>query len=267
MGKATGFMIVLQRHLWLNLADLKDADCKVLLNTPVTPSVESIIERFAEAQKCAKAMSHIMPRRAFQQQTTKSRSSLAPGSSQWRDNPRAAAAVGTATAPRQEPDVRRKAWGPGRKRHGRRRSLRRDSRPPPAAKPSSWRSEERMRAQERLNSQAPKVHKFKCLCVGCSFNKNAYILTQRALSSSLKPINRALCKRPFRMITLKQILAQIRPRNWFASVDLKDAHFHIQITPHHRRFLRFAFEGTAYQYSVLPFGLALASHTFVCSIF
>ncbi len=36
----------------------------------------------------------------------------------------------------------------------------------------------------------------------------------------LRPINRALCKRLFRMITLKQILAQIRPGDWFASVDL-----------------------------------------------
>ncbi len=78
----------------------------------------------------------------------------------------------------------------------------------------------------------------------------------------LRPINRALGKRPFRMLTLKQILAQIRPGDWFASVDLKDAYFHIQIAPHHRRFLRFAFEGTANQYSVLPFGLALAQRTF-----
>ncbi len=45
-------------------------------------------------------------------------------------------------------------------------------------------------------------------------------------------------------------------------MDLKDAYFHIQIAPHHRRFLRFAFKGTAYQYSVLPFGLALAPRTF-----
>ncbi len=64
------------------------------------------------------------------------------------------------------------------------------------------------------------------------------------------------------MITLKQILAQFPPEDWFASVDLKDAYFHIQIAPHHRRFLRFAFEGTAYQYSALPFGLALVNRTF-----
>ncbi len=143
VGKAMGFMVVLQRHLWLNLADLKDADRKVLLNAPITPSglfgdaVESITERFAETQKRAKAMSHVMPRRAFQQQTARSRSSSAPGSAQRRDFPRPAPAGGTATAPRQEPDVRRKVWGSGRKRQGQRRSPRRDSRPPPAAKPSS----------------------------------------------------------------------------------------------------------------------------------
>ncbi len=137
VGKAMGFMVVLQRHLWLNLADLKEAERKVLLNAPVTPSglfgdaVESITERFAEAQKRAKATSHVMPGRTFQQQMARSRSSSAPGSAQRRDIPRPAPAVGTATAPRQEPDVRRKAWGPGRKRQGQRRSSRRDSRPPP----------------------------------------------------------------------------------------------------------------------------------------
>lgn len=45
-------------------------------------------------------------------------------------------------------------------------------------------------------------------------------------------------------------------------MDLKDAYFHIQIAPHHRRFLRFVLERVAYQFSVLPFGLSLAPHTF-----
>ncbi|KAL0199646.1 hypothetical protein M9458_002833, partial [Cirrhinus mrigala] len=78
----------------------------------------------------------------------------------------------------------------------------------------------------------------------------------------LRPLNRALAKREFRMITVKQILAHIQPGDWFISVDLKDAYFHIQIAPRHRRFLRFAFEGRAYQFKVLPFGLALAPRTF-----
>ncbi len=38
--------------------------------------------------------------------------------------------------------------------------------------------------------------------------------------------------------------------------------FHIQVVQRHRRFLRFAFGGKAYQYRVLPFGLALAPRTF-----
>ncbi|KAL0173816.1 hypothetical protein M9458_029784, partial [Cirrhinus mrigala] len=78
----------------------------------------------------------------------------------------------------------------------------------------------------------------------------------------LRHLNRALMKRPFKMITLKQILSHIRPGDWFFSLDLKDAYFHIQIAPHHRRFLRFAFEGVAYHYTVLPFGLSLAPRTF-----
>ncbi len=78
----------------------------------------------------------------------------------------------------------------------------------------------------------------------------------------LRRLNHALMRRPFRMITLKQILSQIRTEDWFCSLDLKDAYFHIQTAPHHRRFLRFAFEGVAYQYTVLPFGLSLAPRTF-----
>ncbi len=53
------------------------------------------------------------------------------------------------------------------------------------------------------------------------------------------------------------------PRGLVASVDFKDAYFHIQIAPHHRRFLRFALEGIAYQYPVLLFGLALAPAHFL----
>ncbi len=51
-------------------------------------------------------------------------------------------------------------------------------------------------------------------------------------------------------------------RGLVASVDLKNAYFHIQIAPHHMRFLTFALEGTAYQYPVLLFELALFPCTF-----
>ncbi|KAI2660195.1 hypothetical protein H4Q32_025915 [Labeo rohita] len=51
-------------------------------------------------------------------------------------------------------------------------------------------------------------------------------------------------------------------QDWFVAIDLKDAYFHVSILPRHRPFLRFAFEGRAYQYKVLPFGLSLSPRVF-----
>ncbi len=64
------------------------------------------------------------------------------------------------------------------------------------------------------------------------------------------------------MLTMKMIMSQIQGGDWFVTIDLKDAYFHIQVIQRHRKFLRFAFGGKAYQYKVLPFGLALAPRTF-----
>ncbi len=64
------------------------------------------------------------------------------------------------------------------------------------------------------------------------------------------------------MLTMKTIMSQIQGGEWFVTFDLKDAYFQIQVVQRHRRFLRFAFGGKAYQYKVLPFGLALAPRTF-----
>ncbi|MGL4478918.1 MAG: reverse transcriptase domain-containing protein [Aeromonas veronii] len=68
-----------------------------------------------------------------------------------------------------------------------------------------------------------------------------------SLSSALLPHSRHVC---------------IHPQDWFAAIDLKDAYFHVSILPRHRPFLRIAFEGRAYQYKVLPFGLSLSPRVF-----
>ncbi len=54
----------------------------------------------------------------------------------------------------------------------------------------------------------------------------------------------------------------VRPLDWFAATDLKDAYFHVSILPRHRPFLQFAFEGRAFQYKVLPFGLSQSPRVF-----
>ncbi len=64
------------------------------------------------------------------------------------------------------------------------------------------------------------------------------------------------------MLTMKTIMSQIQGGDWFVTIDLNDTYFHIQVIQRHRKLLQFAFGGKAYQYKVLPFGLALAPRTF-----
>ncbi len=78
----------------------------------------------------------------------------------------------------------------------------------------------------------------------------------------LRRLNFSLYKGKFKMLTMRTIMSQVQEGDWFVTIDLKDAYFHIQVIQRHRRFLRFAFGGKAYQYKVLPFGLALAPRTF-----
>ncbi len=78
----------------------------------------------------------------------------------------------------------------------------------------------------------------------------------------LRRLNFSLYKGKFKMLTIKTIMSQIQKGDWFVTIDLKDAYFHIQVIQRHRRFLQFAFGGKGYQYKVLPFGLALAPRTF-----
>ena len=59
------------------------------------------------------------------------------------------------------------------------------------------------------------------------------------------------------MLTSRQLVQSIKPRDWFVTIDLRDAYFHIPIYPRHQRFLLFAFRGKAFQFCALPFGLAL----------
>ncbi len=91
--------------------------------------------------------------------------------------------------------------------------------------------------------------------------------TQERRWSSTNPglrlLNRALHRLPFKMLTHRRMIKCIQPRDWFAAIDLKDAYFHVSIIPRHRPFLRFASEGRAWQYRVLPFRLSLSPRVFM----
>ena len=78
----------------------------------------------------------------------------------------------------------------------------------------------------------------------------------------LRGLNRFLKVIPFRMLTAADILRVVTRGEWFTTVDLKDAYFHVPIAPHHQHFLRFAFRGRHFQFRVLPFGLSLSPRVF-----
>lgn len=78
----------------------------------------------------------------------------------------------------------------------------------------------------------------------------------------LRGLNRFLKVLRFHMLSTAEVLRTIARGEWFTSIDLKDAYFHVPIAPHHRQFLRFAFQGRHYQFRVLPFGLSLSPRVF-----
>jgi hypothetical protein len=65
-----------------------------------------------------------------------------------------------------------------------------------------------------------------------------------------------LRKYTFRMLKHTALLHSVHPGDWFISVDLKDAYFHISIYFPHRTFLRFAFQCVIYTFLVLPFSFS-----------
>ena len=62
---------------------------------------------------------------------------------------------------------------------------------------------------------------------------------------NLKLFNHSMVKVKFKMETLQSIIAYMSPGDWLASIDLKDAYFHVPVLPQHRKYLRFHWQGSA----------------------
>jgi len=78
----------------------------------------------------------------------------------------------------------------------------------------------------------------------------------------LSALNRHITLERFKMETTRSIREAILPGEWAVSIDLKDAYLHIPMHPSSRKYLRFQFEGKAYQFRVLPFGISTAPFLF-----
>ncbi len=70
IGRSMASLVVLERHLWLNLTEIKEADKVPFLDSPVSPTglfgpaVDGFAERFTAAQKSSQAMRHFLPKRS-----------------------------------------------------------------------------------------------------------------------------------------------------------------------------------------------------------
>ena len=78
----------------------------------------------------------------------------------------------------------------------------------------------------------------------------------------LSALNKFVATRSFRMETPQSFRHSLRPHDWVTSIDLTDAYFHILIRHAFRKWLRFVWDGVAYQFRALPFGLSLSPWVF-----
>lgn len=69
IGRSMSSLVVLQRHLWLSLTEMRDLEKARLLDAPISPhglfgdDVGSFSEKFLETQKQSKTLSHFLPKR------------------------------------------------------------------------------------------------------------------------------------------------------------------------------------------------------------
>lgn len=96
---------------------------------------------------------------------------------------------------------------------------------------------------------------------------SSYFLRPKADGSyrfilNLKSINEFIVTEHFKLEDLRTVVNIIRPNDYLCSIDLKDAYLLIPIHKHYRKYLKFLFKNSLYEFSSLPFGLSTAPFVF-----
>ena len=79
---------------------------------------------------------------------------------------------------------------------------------------------------------------------------------------NLRPLNQFMMEIHFKMESLSMMRDLLRLDDWMASIDLKDAYLSVSVWEGHRRYLRFMWQETTYEFQSLPFGLCSAPRVF-----
>jgi hypothetical protein len=85
---------------------------------------------------------------------------------------------------------------------------------------------------------------------------------KKRLVVNLRHVNKFLWKQKFKHEDLRVAMALFEHGEWMFSFDLKSGYHHIDVAPHHRKYLGFAWEGKFFTFVVLPFGLSSAPYVF-----
>ena len=72
---------------------------------------------------------------------------------------------------------------------------------------------------------------------------------------NLGGLNVHIEKKTFRMASLKDVSQSLRSGDWAAIIDLEDAYLHVPIAAQHRRFHRFWWKGSGFQFSIRQFSV------------
>ncbi|XP_053691658.1 uncharacterized protein K02A2.6-like [Sabethes cyaneus] len=78
----------------------------------------------------------------------------------------------------------------------------------------------------------------------------------------LRGSDKCIIRTPFRMPTLEEILSDLHGANWFSTIDLTSAFFHVEIAEQSRHLTNFFADDATYRYKRLHFGLCNAPDIF-----
>ena len=79
---------------------------------------------------------------------------------------------------------------------------------------------------------------------------------------NLKPLSEFVHDIHFKMENIESVKQLLRTGDFMATIDLKDAYFSIPIDIRDRKYLRFLWNNTLYEFTCLPFGYSLAPRIF-----
>lgn len=72
---------------------------------------------------------------------------------------------------------------------------------------------------------------------------------------NLKQLYQFVFSEHFKMEDIRTASRLLNTDCFMVNIDLKEAYFLLAIHPPHRKYLRFCFDGTLYEFTCLPFGL------------